>query len=215
MEQLGRPFDIKEVSETGSFEGLASVYGNVDLGLDIIEPGAFKEFYRTKDGKIRILDGHNPRVPIGKGEVIDSHLGLVIKGQLVLETGPARNVHALMKAGVIDGLSVGYDILPGGSKIDDQGVRHLSSLKLWEVSATPFPMNPKAQVLGVKNIERVRSVRELEELLRESVGLSNSQAVKHAGEIWRTLSGQRESGVADEFPAEAGKQLLDLFHKFS
>lgn len=193
MRTLGFPMELKDLDERGTFEGLASVYGNVDLGGDIVEPGAFKEFVQTKDGSIRILDGHNTRAAIGKGKVTDTHLGLALKGRLNLAVSRAREVYELMKDGIIDGLSIGFDILPGGSEITESGIRKLKALKLWEVSTTPFPMNQSALVSTVKGIERVTDIRELEDLLRDAAGLSRAQAKLHAKAIWSTKTGQREA----------------------
>jgi hypothetical protein len=33
------------------------------------------------------------------------------------------------------------------------GIRHLSEIRLWEVSLTPFPMNEMAVITSVKNAE--------------------------------------------------------------
>ena len=205
LQHQGYPFEIKSLTETGSFEGLAAVYGNIDLGYDVIEPGAFKEFALTKDGAIRILDGHQTRSPIGKGVLVDSHVGLVMKGQLNLKVSRSRDVYELMKDGVIDGLSVGFDILPGGAEYAESGVRMLKALKLWEVSTTPFPMNQSAQVSAVKSIQKCNSIRDLEDTLREATGLSRAQAKLHAGAIWKTLSGQRD---ADGQVGDEAKSLL-------
>lgn len=208
MKFLGAPFEIKTLEEKGTFDGVASLYGNVDLGGDVVEPGAFKEFVFTKDNYIRILDGHNTRAPIGKGKVMDSHLGLVIEGKLNLAIGRAREVYELMKDNIIDGLSIGYDVLPGGAEIMESGVRRLKALKLWEVSTTPFPMNQLALVNTVKSIERANNVRDVEDMLRDAVGLSRAQAKLHAGAIWKTLTGQREvdeTVVKDEVKAMADR----------
>lgn len=208
MRFLHRPIEIKELTEAGTFEGLASVYGNVDLGGDVVEPGAFKEFVYTRDQQIRILDGHNTRAPIGKGKLTDTHLGLAIKGTLEMAVARAREVHALMKSGIVDGLSIGFDILPGGAQVDEKGIRRLTGIKLWEVSTTAFPMNQSATVLGVKNVERCTNIRDLEDLLREAAGLSKSQAKLHASAIWKTLSGQREVGE------EEGAAIVARMTKF-
>lgn len=214
LHQIGCPLEVKELTDTGTFEGMASVYGNVDLGGDIVIPGAFKEFVATKDGSVRILNGHSSREPIGKGKVTDTHLGLAIKGQLNLQVSRARDVHALMKDGIIDGLSIGYDILPNGFKIREDGVRELSGLKLWEVSTTVFPMNQEALIGNVKEIQRVKSVRELEHLLRESTGISKTQAAKFAGDIWKTLTGQREAGSGNE-EDEQLRKMLGFLNQFT
>lgn len=199
MKTLGLPFEIKELDERGSFEGLASVYGNVDLGDDIVEAGAFKEYALTRDGAIRILDSHNTRMPVGKGKLTDTHVGLAIKGQLNLGITRAREVYELMKDHIVDGLSIGYDVIrPGGEEYNEAGKRLLKKLKLWEVSLTAFPMNQSALVSTVKSFERINSVRDLEDSLRDAVGLSRAQAKLHAGAIWKTLSGQRDAGGDDE-----------------
>jgi phage head maturation protease len=53
---------------------------------------------------------------------------------------------------VLKGLSIGYDSVK--DKVEN-GVRRLSELKLWEISLVTFPMNPVAQVTGVKNFEDI------------------------------------------------------------
>lgn len=209
LKHVGCGFEVKEITEQGTFEGLASVYANTDLGGDVVEPGAFKEFALTRDGMIRILDGHNTRAAIGKGKLTDTHLGLAIKGQFEMAVARAREVHALMKAHIIDGLSIGYDVLQGGAEIGQDGVRRLKALKLWEVSTTPFPMNQAALVSSVKGVERVTDIRELEELLRDAAGLSRKQATLHASAIWKTKSGQRDAGE----DAGAMTQRLTEFFK--
>ena len=41
MQNRAFKLEIKSISDQGIFKGLASVYGNVDLGGDVVEPGAF------------------------------------------------------------------------------------------------------------------------------------------------------------------------------
>ena len=211
MEQKFFSMEVKEVTETGSFEGLASVYNNTDLGNDIILPGAFKQFKYTRDGMIRILDGHNTRAPIGKGQLTDSHMGLVMKGQLSMSVARAREVHALMKDHIIDGLSVGFDINPNGAEIRDDGVRLLKDLTLWEVSTTPFPMNQEARVSAVKHIVQITSIREYEKALRETLGFSKTQA-EILARAYKDLPGRGEpDNREDEVSVEKEVQkIMDL-----
>ena len=215
MNTIGAPFEIKELSETGSFEGLASVYGNVDLGGDVVEPGAFKEFALTSDGSIRILDGHNTRAPIGKGKLTDTHVGLAIKGQLNLKVSRARDVYELMKDGIIGGLSIGYDTLVGGSEIREDGVRLLKKLKLWEVSATAFPMNEAATVSGVKSIPQFETIRECEAWLRDEVGLSRGAAKDFVVQFKKALVTARDEPPRDEAIRDAVKETLSIFERIS
>jgi phage head maturation protease len=48
---------------------------------------------------------------------------------------------------VVKGLSIGYDTIQATYEGD---VRHLTELRLWEISCVTFPMNESAQVSGVK-----------------------------------------------------------------
>ena len=38
MHHIDKPFEIKDVSKSGTFAGYGSVYGNVDQGDDIVAP---------------------------------------------------------------------------------------------------------------------------------------------------------------------------------
>jgi len=204
--------EVKDVGESGAFEGLASVYGNTDLGGDIVVAGAFKQFMYTADQQIRILDSHNMRAPIGKGKIVDTHMGLALKGQLNLKVSRARDVHELMKDGIISGLSIGFDVLPNGSEIREDGVRLLKELKLWEVSTTAFPMNEAAQINAVKSAQQITNIREYESVLRE-LGFSKTQA-QILARAYKDLPGQRD---VDEKAGErqVSPDILDFLERMA
>ena len=211
MRTIDCPLEIKELSETGTFEGLASVYGNIDLGGDICEPGCFKEFKTTRDGHIRILDGHDTRRPIGKGIITDTHVGLAIKGKLNLAVARAREVYELMKDGIIDGLSVGYDVIrPGGDEYREDGVRILKKLRLWEVSTTPFPMNEMAKVGGVKSVPKFATIREAEEWVRDELGFSHRKTREFVESLKQVLLGTRDESARDEPRQDDLKAVLQF-----
>lgn len=140
-------FDIKSVSETGTFEGLLSVYGVVDLVNDIVVKGAFTKTIKDNNGIVPMLWQHDPKQPIGTLELRDTEEGLHVKGTFALEVKQAQEAYALVKARVIRGLSIGYD--PIKKSIKD-GVRHLTEVKLWEGSVVTFPALPIAQISSVK-----------------------------------------------------------------
>ena len=50
MEHLNVKLQVKSLDEAGKFSGLASVYGNVDLGGDVVEPGAFTKAIADRGG---------------------------------------------------------------------------------------------------------------------------------------------------------------------
>lgn len=178
MKHLNMPveFEKKAFGDSGSFEGYASIFGNVDLGGDVIERGAFKEIIKGKNGMVKILNQHNTRDPIGVAEVTQDDVGLRFKGQLILEAASARSAYALMKGGALDGMSIGYDVLDGGAKILESGIRQLKSLKLWEISPVTFGMNPLAGIDGVKRAPSFETIRECEIWLRDELSLTNGEA---------------------------------------
>jgi len=163
---LDLQLEIKQVDDDGSFEGIAAVYGNVDLGGDIILSGAFKKSL-AKDSVKPILWQHDTRNPIGVGTFTDSKNGLMVKGKLNLDetTGgypkvpKAHEAHALLKQGSIKGLSIGYSTVK--ADYDSEGIRKLKELELWETSIVTFPMNPKAKVTNVKAEEQITELLDL------------------------------------------------------
>jgi HK97 family phage prohead protease len=162
--------EFKVLGDAGEFSGYASIFGNVDQGGDIVERGAFKEFDLTKDGMVRVLNQHRHADPIGKANVNEDSTGLHFDGKLLLDVPSARTQYALLKAGIVDGMSIGYDIMPGGAEMTKSGVRHLKALKLWEISTVTFGMNQLARVQAVKAAHSIKTIREFEEFLRHDSG---------------------------------------------
>jgi len=143
-------FDIKSLKEEkGIFEGYAAVFNNVDLGKDKILPGAFKKSIQERGNKIKILWQHDHKIPIGKSlEIKEDDYGLWVKGKLSM-TEKGKEAYQLMKDGVIDALSIGYNVIKREYK---NGVRLLKEVKLGEFSPVSFPMNPSAKITDVKTV---------------------------------------------------------------
>jgi hypothetical protein len=152
MQKADFRFDLKSVSEAdGSFVGLASTYGGPpDSQGDVVMPGAFSKTLRDAKGPWPVLAGHNVGEQIGFCDLQDSVSGLLVKGQLVLETEKAKQACALMRAKALRGLSIGYDAIRTTQRGD---VRQLNEVKLYEISLTPFPANERAVVTAVKNAD--------------------------------------------------------------
>jgi HK97 family phage prohead protease len=151
--------DVKAVTAEGDFEGYASVFNVEDLGKDVVMPGAFaKSLARRPAAKVKMLRGHDPSEPIGIWtDLSEDKRGLRAKGRLILETTKGRETHALMKAGALDGLSIGYRTLK--DRFDRaKGVRLLDELDLPEISVVAFPMNTRATVSTVKTAEHARAL---------------------------------------------------------
>jgi HK97 family phage prohead protease len=144
--------DVRGIAFDGSFSGYASVFGEVDLGRDVIERGAFRRSIEERGaGGIRMLYQHDPAQPIGAWRTIrEDERGLYVEGLLAPDVARAKEVHSLMKTGALDGLSIGFQTVRAG-KASRSGVRRILEADLWEISVVTFPMLPSARVSDVKN----------------------------------------------------------------
>ncbi|MBK1625364.1 HK97 family phage prohead protease [Afifella marina] len=151
---------LEEIGADGRFSGYASLFGRRDLAGDIVMPGAFATSLKTRGAAgIRMLFQHDPAEPIGVWEEIaEDRRGLFVRGRLTLDVVRAREVHALLKAGGLDGLSIGYRTLRG-RKDRRGGIRRLYEIDLWEVSIVTFPMLTEARIASVKTDEPGLSAR--------------------------------------------------------
>lgn len=194
--------EIKSLDEKGSFEGYGSIFGNKDSYNDIVVKGAFSGYLaKNKPQSVKLLWQHNTTEPIGVyDEIYEDDKGLYVRGRLLIEDiARAREAYALMKAGAIDGLSIGFTIDANGSEFAKGGIRKLTSLSLWEISVVTFPANPKAQVANVKEniMEDITNIRDFENFLRDAGGFSKSQAVAIASHGF--VKGlQRDAEVSEE-----------------
>jgi uncharacterized protein len=136
------------VSEGHVVAGYASVFGKTDQGGDVVQTGAYAASLRrlaARGGRVKMLWQHDPAQPIGVwDEVREDATGLWVKGRILREVEKGREAVALLEAGAIDGLSIGYRTVT--AERDGKGRRLLSELELWEVSLVTFPMLSEARV---------------------------------------------------------------------
>jgi uncharacterized protein len=137
---------IKSVDETGRFSGLGAVFGNIDQGGDRIVKGAFTRTLQASK-TLPLLWQHKSDEPIGSVQCSETTQGLQVEGQLLLSDPTAQKAYQFLKAGVIKGLSIGFE----AKRADFVGdVRELQEIKLYELSVVTFPMNESATVTSVK-----------------------------------------------------------------
>ena len=143
------------VGADGRVEGYASLFGEVDQARDMVMPGAFAQTLRTRGlRRIPMLFQHDPAEPIGVWlELTEDFRGLRARGKLIPDVARAREVLALVRAGAIDGLSIGFRTVKG--RIDPvTRVRKLDVVDLWEISIVTFPLLSGARVRAVKSQPR-------------------------------------------------------------
>lgn len=180
MQKLTIPLEIKTLQQR-EFAGYGSVFGNTDLGGDIVVRGAFARTLAEKkrDRQLPAMFWmHDPsRVPGKWLDMEEDKHGLAVKGELA-ETPLGDEIRTLLKMEAVRGLSIGY--IPKDVDYDKEGNRLIKEVDLWEVSVVSLPMNPLAQVAHAKSRlsalgEYVPTIREFERHLRD-VGCSQSVA---------------------------------------
>lgn len=162
------PLDVKQIDDEDpnffQFEGYASTFGNVDLGGDVIERGAFT---RTIDvlrsqaraipdkpearSLLKVLWQHNWDSPIGSFiELREDEKGLYVKGILPKNDSlVSGRVIPQMRAGAVSDMSIGY--IATRRRFEEE-IRVLEEVELFETSLVTIPMNPEAQVTGIKAV---------------------------------------------------------------
>lgn len=194
----------KEPDQDGVFEGYASVFGVVDQGMDVVERGAFRKSLGSR--KVKMLWQHDMAQPIGVwDEIYEDERGLFVRGRLLKEVAKGREAMALLRAGAIDSMSIGYrtmEAVPEG----DGRVRKLTEVDLFEISLVTFPMLPDAKVTNVKSI---RTERDFERFLRDA-GYSRSEATAIALHGFKALPKQRDAGEDEAVTGELDALLSKL-----
>ena len=131
--------------------------------------------------------------------MVEDKRGLFVRGRLLPEVGRAREILTLMRAGALDGLSIGFKAIRARTN-NANGARTLLDVDLWEISLVTFPMNERARVAGVK---QAATLREFEAFLRDAGGFSRAEAKRVAAYGFTNAVAQREadaielSGLAD------------------
>jgi HK97 family phage prohead protease len=216
-------FKVKAAGDAGEIEGYASVFGVRDSYNEVVMPGAFADSLakHQREGTYPLmLWQHNPDEPIGVwNEMHDDGKGLMGKGQLLQGVRRADEALIMLKAGAIQGMSIGYrevDVKPA----DKGEPRQLIKLDLLEASIVSFPANRRARVESVKSdgrmsefAQRLRdgeppSVKEFEDILREA-GIPKAMAVQIAS-VGYAKAVRSESEGGEAIKSALGDALASL-----
>lgn len=220
---FGAPFEVKFASDEakGQFEGYGAVFGNVDDVGDLIEPGAFSSTLagRKAAGSMPdmfLMHGKMmgvPHVPVGTwDEMHEDGSGLYVKGRIAgMDTEQGRYNYALVRDGALRGLSIGFKVMPGGSRRGSgrpgEPVRFLKALHVSEVSLVGNPANAKARFTAIKAetanyADEIKTIRDFEEFLRDVGKYSHAAARLIASSGFKAKPEPRdEDGISDHIAA--------------
>ena len=213
MELKALRAEFKLDASARTFEGHAAVFNNLDSWGDIIQPGAFARTISSEHAKrVKVLWQHDANEPIGRPvSMTEDEKGLKVTAAIA-DTTRGRDVLALMDAGVIDELSIGYETVRWSTDAD-KGIRHLEEVKLFEFSPVTWAANELARITSVKHARDLRAVLDKLERLEWTRGRLESPALREKAEraiksLEALLSGEATpTGTPPDPPVITGAAL--------
>jgi HK97 family phage prohead protease len=206
--------EIKMEGDSGKFAGYASVFGGIDSYGDTILKGAFESSLRN-NGKPRMFWNHDWNMPIGKWtKAKEDDKGLYVEGELTPGHSLSADIHAALKHGTLDGLSIGGYLKQGDYDETENGriIRKWSSLM--EISPVVFPADGAARIdltsVKSEDIERLSSIKDFERLLRDVGPYSRDEAKQLVAKFKTLLTARDEAEEGDENLAAIKAKTLAL-----
>lgn len=131
-------------TEAGEITGIAWPFGTPDRVGDVIEKGAFDQ-----PEALPMLFAHDQGQVIGVWDSItETPEGLNVKGRLLVDdVERAREVRAMIRAGAVSGLSIGFVTKNATRRAKG---RTIKALALHEISVVAVPCHPDARIQSVK-----------------------------------------------------------------
>lgn len=196
--------EIKELTQAGTFSGMASVYGIIDSDNDIIQAGAFSESIARR--KVKMLWQHDRDEPIGIFTKIEERGNILyVEGELAMGVEQADAAYILLKQGAVDGLSVGFVTKEYDYDVDSN-VRTITKAELYEVSIVTFPANEAAKITNVKSFQELLP-KDVERALRKEFNLSQSEAKAFMA---KGYSAVKQCDVAENAAEESQRDVDSL-----
>jgi HK97 family phage prohead protease len=176
---------VATVTDEGVFEAVIST-ASIDREKDIVEPAGMVAALKRWNRPIPLAWNHSTDAediigsvePMTAREVAGLNGGeVVVQGTVDLESKRGGEAWRSFKSGTI-GFSYGYLVPEGGAKAREGGGSHITELDVFEITATPTPMNNDTRVLSVKAMEdRVEALeRRITELEGSTESLETSAA---------------------------------------
>lgn len=185
MNYKTKQFDIKSVSDTGELTGYFSTYQPVaDSYGDCVAPGCFTETIKAWEEKgkhIPLVWNHNmddPELIIGQVDKIeDDEYGPLMTAHFY-DTPKAQAARNLMKEGSVYRFSYAYSIDSArkpdeNEKTADPNINQvLEAVSLMEITITPTPAQPLAEMVSVKSGRR--NSKSDEDKIKQAIALLQS-----------------------------------------
>lgn len=199
------PLEIEQKGLEGDgyeIKGLGSAFSNTDKGGDVIHPGAFKrsiEFYHQIKSQPAMLWAHDVKLPVGNWRSMEEtksglfQVGDIWRGKNIPTADMAYEV---AKGTGMKGLSIGFSAIKA-DRNTKQNRRDIYEIALKETSIVLWPMNEDAAIQSVKSLMigedgKFKSIRELEDLIRETLDLSSRECKALLSGGYKALASLRD-----------------------
>lgn len=141
--------EIKSLNDDWEVLGYVSTFNNMDLGRDIVVPGAFAKSLKVRP-KVPFLRDHDQRLVLGVSLSLKEDTKGLFGRFKISKTKLGEETHELIKDGALDSFSFGY--MMQDYDIDrKKSIRYLKDVNLYETTLLSVPMNPLATVTSYKD----------------------------------------------------------------
>ena len=155
--------ELRAEGDGMTFSGYAAVFNSPSEPLPFIEriaPGAFSKTLRDRKRDVRLFVNHDSNLVLasrnsGTLRLSEDERGLKVEADLP-NTTAGRDIAELMRTGVVDKMSFGFQVDKRGDKWNEDGTeRILTSVKLYETSiVTGFPAY-ESTLATVRSLEKL------------------------------------------------------------
>lgn len=221
------PLAIRADGDPG-FSGLANKHWVVDSYGTAFQPGAWLRTIAERGDKVRVLWQHDPSIPIGKPtKLADTADGLEVDATITEATQAGREAMALVREGIVTGLSVGFRTMrerpataddpldlshaPEPIKRDPSYAWVIEEAKLYEFSPVTFPSNEQSTIAEVRRAQELAALDLLlADLKANRLSESGRQRLESLVAAWREAS---EGEIAPPRRAKAPRVDLALLQE--
>lgn len=212
-------FELRAEGEDGmTFTGYAAVFNqpSEDLGgfREYVAPGAFTRSLKSRS-EVKLLWNHDVGEPLaslrgGTMKLYEDERGLKVTAQLP-QTSRGRDVAELIRTGVVDSMSFGFNVIKD-SWSKDGTTRTLESVRLIEASVVSYPAY--SQTAGTISVRSMESTINADQLADALLKLESGEDLEpeHANLITEVVNKLRTQPEVEEVE-DNGLSILDLKKK--
>ncbi len=205
-------FELKENDESkGQVKAVFSVFNSLDSDGDVVLPNAVKSGF--KSGDVPMVWSHKWDMPIGKGKIVKDDDKATFNGNFFMDTESGKEAYNLVKSmGDLQQWSFGFRVndseygkFKKDANDDEQEVRYLKDLSVYEVSPVLVGANQETFTMAIK------SDKETEEKIVQSISISDDSDDRGIKDVLTSDSIKPEDPKEEEVKEEKAAAKDDMF----